>query len=62
MASAYEKASRGWRRSRRGYVRASPYHRWLKHGRNRLVRRMARAALKQGTEPPQKVGYRGWES
>jgi len=62
MASAYEKASKGWRRSRRGYVRASIYHRWLKQGRNRLIRRTARAALRQGAEPQRKVGYRGWES
>ena len=60
MGSYMEKAS--GQRYRRSYVIASAYHRWLKRGHKRLIRRMARAALRQGTEPQRKVGYRGWES
>jgi len=57
-----EQADGNWIRTRRGHVRANDYHRWLKKGRGRQIRRIVKAMLRREEEPPGKFGHHGWES
>jgi len=57
-----EQADGNWIRTKRGHVKASAYHRWLKRARGRLIRRVVKAMIRREQQPPRKFGYRGYES
>lgn len=57
-----EQADGNWTHRKRGYTSMSTYHRWLKKAHSRQMRRIVRQMIRNGTEPPRRLGYDGWES
>ena len=62
MAHVMEQADGGWIRTKRGNAKANDYHRWLKRGRNRQIRRVVKVMLQRDQEPPSKFRYHGYET